>query len=156
LTAKATDLVQIEKTLRKRLSSASPDESSLAKTLRVQNARARRWVPRPFEDGVIDWRFLSDALHELYGSPRHGNPKDPLDCLIYVMLRRKTPIPMAGKLFGRLKRMFPNWGQMVSADVRRVRTNQRRRPRSDEGQASPESRPNSQGSVRHGFAAAIA
>ena len=119
--ARDTDLMQIEKYLRKRLSSASSDESSLADTLRVKDARTRRWVPRPFEEGMLDWRFLSEMLHELHGSPRHGNPKDPLDCLVYVMLSRKTPIPTAGKLFRKLKRKFPTWGEMAATDVDAVR-----------------------------------
>jgi endonuclease III len=119
--AKSPVLVQVETKLRKRLSSLPSDEDSLAGVLSVQAAPAKRWVPKPFEESNVDWRFLSDLLHELHGSPRHGNPKDPVDSLIYVMLSRKTPIRTAGKMFGRLKRRFPTWEKMLGADVAIIR-----------------------------------
>lgn len=78
-------------------------------------------MPRALVEGELDWRFLSDVLHELHGSPRHGNPKDPLDCLVYVMLSRKTPIRIAAKLFHRLKSTFPSWKMMLDADVKIIR-----------------------------------
>jgi DNA (cytosine-5)-methyltransferase 1 len=106
----------IEQELRQRLLSRDdPSSSSVARLVKVEDAPIRKWVPRPLCDGKVDWGFLAAMLHELHGSPRHGNPSDPLDCLIYVMLSRKTPITVAGKLFRRLKRRFATWDNLLTS-----------------------------------------
>jgi len=44
-------------------------------------------------------RRASARLFDEYGSPRHGNPEDPLEDLLYLMLSRKTPINKAREVF---------------------------------------------------------
>lgn len=61
----------------------------------------------------MDWEGLSRALAVRYGSPRHGNPTDPTDCLFYLMLSRKTRIRTAGKIYARLKKALPNWDGLL-------------------------------------------
>lgn len=51
----------------------------------------------------MDWESVSRALEVAYGNPRHGNPEDPVECLIYLMLSRKTPIAVAGRMLKRLE-----------------------------------------------------
>lgn len=80
---------------------------------RVKKAQTRKWVPQPMLNGRIDWRYLSDILELLYKNPRHGNPDDPLDDLIYVMLTRKSPIDMAPKIFKKLKEKYENWDNLL-------------------------------------------
>lgn len=87
---------------------------SVAQTFRVESARQRRWVPMPFADGKLDWGLLSWMLESAYNNPRHGNPEDPLDCLIYVMLTRKTPISLGKKIYSKLRRHYPNWLALLS------------------------------------------
>ncbi|MHB9145732.1 MAG: hypothetical protein ACYC5Y_10415 [Symbiobacteriia bacterium] len=38
----------------------------------------------------MDWHALSESLEKAYSNPRHGNPAQPVDCLFYLMLSRKT------------------------------------------------------------------
>lgn len=61
----------------------------------------------------MDWEGLAWTLAERYGSPRHGNPTDPTDCLFYLMLSRKTPIRTAEKMYARLKAELPNWDSLL-------------------------------------------
>jgi hypothetical protein len=82
---------------------------SVARLFKVQDAPARKWIPRPIGNGSLDYEFLAKLLHAAHGSSRHGNPKDPLDCLIYVMLSRKTPIALATRVFKRLKAQYHSW-----------------------------------------------
>jgi len=42
---------------------------------------------------------IANRLHGEYGSPTHGNPSDPLDDLIFIMLTRRTPISKARAVY---------------------------------------------------------
>lgn len=44
-----------------------------------------------------------DALERTYGTPRHGNPHDPLDDLIYIKLSQQTNAVKFGRVFQGLK-----------------------------------------------------
>jgi len=87
---------------------------SVAEAYRVAKARQRRWVPSPFSEGQFDWGLATWALEVAHGSPRHGNPDDPLDCLLYVMLTRKTPISVGGNVFRRLQRRYRDWAAVLA------------------------------------------
>jgi len=58
---------------------------------------------------ILDWEAIARLLEAEYGSPRHGNPTDPTDCLLYLMLSRKTPITAAMATFERLKAACGEW-----------------------------------------------
>lgn len=92
-----------------------PLDRSVARIFRVEPAPSRKWVPGPLSDNSIDLSFLAQILHAYHRSPRHGNPTDPLDCLIYVMLSRKTPIEVAARVFKKLKRRYPSWVKLLRA-----------------------------------------
>ena len=102
------------------LDTRSDPRRSLAKVFRVEEAPPRKWIPKPLFDGSFDWGFLAAVLETRYGSPRHGNPHDPLDCLIYVMLTRKTPIEVGKHVLARLKRAFPTWDALLRAKLPRL------------------------------------
>jgi len=57
----------------------------------------------------MQWHEVESALSATYGSPRHGNPRNPTDCLFYLMLSRKTPIGTAGRVFERLRTHATPW-----------------------------------------------
>jgi len=61
----------------------------------------------------VDWEGLSKALVARYGSPRHGNPTDPTDCLFYIMLSRKTPIRTAARVYDRLRAALYDWDDLL-------------------------------------------
>lgn len=61
----------------------------------------------------MDWEGLSRALAARYGSPRHGNPTDPTDCLFYLMLSRKTPIRTAARVYKRLRATLRGWDGLL-------------------------------------------
>lgn len=69
----------------------------------------------------MDWEALSKALEDAYGNPRHGNPEEPVDCLFYLMLSRKTPIPVAGRVLGRLRDLVGgDWNQLPDRDEKEI------------------------------------
>jgi len=59
-------------------------------------------------------RRVCEALELEYGRPRHGNPKDPLDDLISIMLSNKTGPAMAGTVYRELKTRFDTWDDVLS------------------------------------------
>jgi endonuclease III len=52
-------------------------------------------------------------LRRTYGTPRHGNPDDPLDDLIFVILSQMTTGPSYERVFGRLKRIRGGWRRVA-------------------------------------------
>src|SRR6266852_8966432 len=56
-----------------------------------------------------DIHKISDLLERAYESPRHGNPRRPLDDLIYIILSTRTRDASFRRTFRTLKRTFPNW-----------------------------------------------
>lgn len=95
--------------------------ASVASKYPVEKAPTRKWVPKPLFNGNIDWRFLSSILEILHGNPRHGNPENPVDCLVYVMLTRKTPIEIGEVIFERLKERYRDWEQVIADDTDELR-----------------------------------
>lgn len=50
-----------------------------------------------------------------YGRPRLGNPDDPVDDLIYIILSNKTPPLTARRVFELLKEKHPQWDTLLAA-----------------------------------------
>jgi endonuclease III len=57
------------------------------------------------------------ALSNAYGTPRFGNPTDPLDDLIFIILSNKTGPAAARKTYRDLRRRFPRWDNILSAPL---------------------------------------
>jgi endonuclease III len=55
------------------------------------------------------WPNLNRLLEREYGNPRHGNLRDPLDELIYIILSAKTRIDEHQKTYRELRTTFPDW-----------------------------------------------
>lgn len=51
-----------------------------------------------------------------YGTPRHGNPRRPLDDLFYILLSNKTTPASAERAYVALRRKYPSWSQIASRD----------------------------------------
>lgn len=56
-------------------------------------------------------------LARQYGNPRHGNKRDPLDELVYIILSTRTGEVVFRGIYRRLKQAFPSWNDV---DTRRV------------------------------------
>jgi endonuclease III len=62
-------------------------------------------------------RNVCRLLTETYGSPRFGNPTDPLDDLIYIILSNKTTPRSARKSYKRLQARFRKWEEVLNAPI---------------------------------------
>ena len=95
--------------------------------------RARHRVqPKPNLSGAI-WRKppivrgrivrnVCASLKRTYGRPRLGNPYDPLDDLVYIILSNKTGPQTAHRTYERLRARFPNWEQIVKVPSSQIRS----------------------------------
>jgi len=56
-------------------------------------------------------------LREQYGQPRHHNPQEPLDDLVFVVLSRMTQEVKYLRTYRALRERMPTWGQVRDARV---------------------------------------
>ena len=57
-----------------------------------------------------------------YGSPRHGNKRDPLDELVFIVLSQMTTAPSFGRVYDRLKAAPGGWADVARMPLRRLRS----------------------------------
>src|ERR1700733_9377996 len=67
-------------------------------------------------------RSVCRILTKNYGPPRLGNPSDPLDDLIYIILSNKTTPGMARITYLRLRKRFRSWEEMLAVPVTALRS----------------------------------
>jgi endonuclease III len=65
-------------------------------------------------------RSVCGTLKRQYGEPRLGNPPDPLDDLIYIVLSNKTAPTTAHRIYEQLRHQFPRWEKLSSAPLSQV------------------------------------
>lgn len=76
-----------------------------------------RWVapimrlPKRSRDRIV--QRVCDLLEIQYQTPRHGNPKNSLDDLVYIVLSNKTSPATAKRVYRELKERFPRWNDVV-------------------------------------------
>lgn len=68
----------------------------------------------PQADALL--REIARRLEQSHGSPRLGNPEDPLDDLIFVMLSSRTSPELHIQAYDRLKSTYPTWGAAAAAE----------------------------------------
>lgn len=61
-------------------------------------------------------------LTERYGTPRFGNPSNPLDDLIYIILSNKTTPRMARRTYTRLRKRFHDWEEILTVPMAALRS----------------------------------
>jgi DNA (cytosine-5)-methyltransferase 1 len=98
-------------------------------TAETPKAPIKKWVPRYTAPGKPDLFYINNILTALWtepdGSlPRLGNPEDPLDDLIYLMLTRRGRIRQGQQLFKSLRRRLvrkgrskPDWSAFLHQGV---------------------------------------
>ena len=67
-------------------------------------------------------RDVCKILTRTYGTPRFGNPSDPLDDLIYIILSNKTTPGMARSTYKRLQKRFGKWDQILAVPISVLRS----------------------------------
>jgi len=77
---------------------------------------------RPARSRAQVVRRVCERLEREYGSPRLGNPKNPVDDLVFIILSNKTGPAIARAVYRRLKRTFPEWDKLLASPARRVRS----------------------------------
>lgn len=60
------------------------------------------------------------ALIARYGLPRHGNPREPLAALIYLVLSNRSTAAMAKTTYNRLRTTYSQWEQLLDAKSRDI------------------------------------
>jgi len=60
-------------------------------------------------------RRVCEALERTNGRPRFGNPVDPLDDLIYIIVSNKTSPSIAQQTYARMKREFAVWDDALAS-----------------------------------------
>ncbi len=72
--------------------------------------------PRPRSPNPRIVRQVWETLEAIYGRPRFGNPQDPLDDLVYIILSNKTSPEMAVANYERVKQHFPTWDDLLASE----------------------------------------
>lgn len=87
----------------------------MGSTRRVQAARRRP----PRNRGAVQARLreVERRLRDAYGRPRHHNPKDPLDDLIFVVLSRMTQEVKYLRTYRALREHLPSWDTVRDAPL---------------------------------------
>lgn len=60
-------------------------------------------------------------LKKEYGTPRLGNPRDPIDDLIYIIITNKTSPKTAQRIFSTLKKEFRGWNEILEKHYTKLR-----------------------------------
>jgi len=66
-------------------------------------------------------RRVCEAMETTYGAPRHNNPSDPVDDLVFIVLSNRTSPTTARATFKRLRTSFSSWESMLETPIRQVR-----------------------------------
>lgn len=64
---------------------------------------------------AVDVEAVIAALTLAYGLDRHGNPEDPEDDLVYLVLSNRTPPARARRTYLAVKERYPDWAAFVAA-----------------------------------------
>ncbi|MCP4399624.1 MAG: hypothetical protein GY801_20265 [bacterium] len=60
-------------------------------------------------------RRVCESLERVYGKPRLGNPEDPVDDLIFIIVSNKTGPDTARKIYQSLKKEFKTWDDALNS-----------------------------------------
>jgi|GEM_PF-177422 len=67
-------------------------------------------------------RRVTEILHEIYGSPDHGNKADPVDELVFILLSQMTTGPSYERVYEELKDSVGSWEEFQGLRLRKVRS----------------------------------
>lgn len=87
---------------------------------RIPRGASRDAVRERLDDAIAWIREVSRILELLYGTPRLGNKRDPVDELVYIVLSRKTREEAYQASYEALKKTFPTWEGLAAQPLRTV------------------------------------
>ena len=61
---------------------------------------------------------VCEAFEAAYGLPRFGNPDDPLDDLIFIILTNRASPATAQRVFEAMKHRFGSWDELLKAPIK--------------------------------------
>ncbi len=64
---------------------------------------------------------VAQLLHKQYCSPRHGNKRDPLDELVFIILSLMTTHQSFNRVYERLRNQVGRWDRLLKVNVRRLK-----------------------------------
>src|SRR5437868_511978 len=64
---------------------------------------------------------VCSILRASYGMPQFGNPTDPLDDLIYVIVSTRTSLEVAQRVFTALKTEYRVWDEVLATRRSKLR-----------------------------------
>lgn len=70
---------------------------------------------RPAIERARTVRLVCETLEKEYGKPRFGNPQEPVDDLIYVILSNRTSPVVAQRVYASLKGRFVTWDRLLTS-----------------------------------------
>ena len=62
-------------------------------------------------------RRVCERLERTHGIPRLGNPRDPVDDLVYIILSNRTTAEVAKRTYSAAKATFPTWEDLLAAPI---------------------------------------
>lgn len=78
------------------------------------------WHESPrLRDRIV--RNVCKSLRNAYGRPRLGNPIDPMDDLVFIVLSNKTSPRIARRTYADLRARFCSWDALLHAPISEVR-----------------------------------
>ena len=78
------------------------------------------WREHPRERARIVAKVCR-TLEMVYGKGRLGNPKVPLDDLVFIIISNKTSPVNAERTYQQLKKVYTRWDQVIASPVARLR-----------------------------------
>jgi endonuclease-3 len=69
------------------------------------------------EERLESVRLVCKKLQEEYGRPRFGNPYEPVDDLIYLILSTRTSMDVTQRTFNSVKQRFEAWEVLLETDA---------------------------------------
>ncbi|MFC1678649.1 hypothetical protein ACFL2T_00315 [Elusimicrobiota bacterium] len=63
---------------------------------------------------------IADRLHDVYGSPRHNNKREPVDELVFIIISQMTTGPSFNQVFDRLRVSCRTWKAVMLTPTRRL------------------------------------
>jgi endonuclease III len=105
----------------RKLSTASPSMLSLCDNRSSIGRRTGAvWTIRASRR-VIVVRRVCELLEQTYGRPNLGNPLDPLDDLVFIMLSNRTDPKAAARAYESLKKRFTSWDALIDGNLKSLR-----------------------------------
>lgn len=89
---------------------------------RVSGLETEKEVRALLDRGVTTIREIARILALLHGTPRLGNPYDPVDELVFIILSRKTREDAYQAGFATLKARFRTWDELLESSVDEIET----------------------------------